>query len=422
LTAAPGRHLIYRWIVGCAFMVAAVLFALTMSGSSATAATKPPKLDAKAWAMIDARTGEILAEHDSDRHLPMASTTKMMTAYLAMKNLNLARKYPAADYQAEPAESLMGLEPGQMITGKDLLYGLILLSGNDAAVTLAEAVSGSEKKFVGLMNRTAVRLGLEDTNYENAVGLDGKQHYTSARDLAVLGQDLMELPRFRPIAASRAATLQSYDPPIEIETLNDFVLNNSWARGIKTGHTTAAGYVLASDGRRRATELIGAVIGTPTELARDAESVKLFDYGFSLYRKQVPIRPSQPVIELPVKFQDEDLALVSPRAVRIGVRKGEDLVVTPEVPDEIEGPIKKGELIGSATVTVNGDTISTVKLKAARSVEEASLIDKAKGRVIFLVVALLILLSAIIGLVALVKHRREARMRSRLRRVTRRKR
>ncbi|MGA7396734.1 MAG: D-alanyl-D-alanine carboxypeptidase family protein [Solirubrobacterales bacterium] len=399
---------------------AIVLVALTAGGIAAAAS--PPKLDAKAWALIDARTGEVLTEKAPDRHLPMASTTKMMTAYLAMKNLNLAKKYPAANYQADPAESLMGLETGQMVSGRDLLYGLILLSGNDAAVTLAEAVSGTEKKFVALMNRTAGRLGLEDTHYENPVGLDGKQHYSSARDLASLGQNLMALPRFRPIASARTATLTSYTPPIEIQTHNDFVLGNAWAKGIKTGHTMKAGYVLASDGRRRATELIGAVIGTPTELARDAETVKLLDYGFSLYNKQVPIRQTKPVVRIPVKYQGEDLAVVSPTSVRIGTRKGEKLQITKDLPDEVEGPVRKNELIGSATVTVDGEKVSTVKLLAARSIAEASLAEKLKGQAIFMIISLLIVLFAILGLVALIRHRREARMRGRLRRVTRRRR
>lgn len=388
-------------------------------GGLARADEKQPTLDAKAWTVIDARTGDVLAEKNADAHLPMASTTKMMTAYLALKNLPLKRKFPAADYRGDPAESLMGLEAGQMVSVRDLLYGLILLSGNDAAATLAKAVSGSEKDFVGLMNETASQLGLDDTSYENPIGLDGRNHYTSAHDLARLGQILMEMRRFRPIASARTAKLTSYSPPIEIATHDSFLVNNEWAKGIKTGHTMKAGYVLASDGRRRAAELIGAVIGTPTELARDVETVKLLDYGFSLYSKRVPVRPGKPVIEVPVKYQDQDLGLVGNRGVRIGVRKDERLVVTPDVPEEVEGPVSKGDPIGSATVTVDGDPIATVKLLAANSVEEAGLFEKAKGNLIVITIALLIVLSAILGAVAIVRHRHSSRMRKRLRRVTR---
>lgn len=399
-------------------MLAVVLMAAGFSGD-ASAAENPPELDAKSWVVIDARTGDVLAEKAPDEHLPMASTTKMMTAYLALKNLPLNKRFPAADYHGDPAESLMGLEAGQMVSVKDLLYGLILLSGNDAAVTLAEAVSGSERDFVELMNQTAEQLGLEDTSYQNPVGLDGKKHFTSAHDLARLGQVLMAMPRFRPIASARTATLRSYSPPVEIASLDTFLLNNEWAKGIKTGHTMKAGYVLASDGRRRATELIGAVIGAPTELARDAETVKLLEYGFSLYSKEVPIRPGKPVTEVPVKYEDEDLSVVSPRSVRIGVRSDEKLVVTPDLPGEVEGPIAKGDPIGSATVTVDGDPISTVRLLAAESVEKPGLVDKVRGNPALMLIALLIVLSAILCVVVVMRRRHSSRMRKRLRRVTR---
>jgi D-alanyl-D-alanine carboxypeptidase (penicillin-binding protein 5/6) len=409
-------------VTGAARAVAAVAAALMVAfafAAPAAAAENAPKLNAKAWLLIDARTGDALAGKDPDRHLPMASTTKMMTAYLALKRLPLNQRYPAADYEGEPVESLMGLEPGQMVSAKDLLYGLILLSGNDAAVTLAEAVSGTEKRFVALMNRTARRLGLADTSFQNPIGLDGPRHYTSARDLARLGQVLMEMPRFRPISAARTALLRSYSPPLEITTLNDFVLLNDWALGIKTGHTEKAGYVLVSDGRRRATELIGAVIGTPTEPARDAETVKLLDYGFSLYTKRVPVRPGRPVASVPVKYEDGDLDVVSTRRVRIGVRDDERLTLTPDLPGEVEGPIAEGEPVGRAIVAVDGERIATVRLLAARAVEEPTLADRLRENPLVPIAVLLVAGFAILGVVAALRRRRTSRMRKRLRSVSR---
>lgn len=381
---------------------------------------KPPKLDAKAWIAIDARTGEPVAESHADKRLPMASTTKLMTAYLSLRSLPMGKRLTATDYDAIPGESLMGLEAGQEVSVKDLLYGLILLSGNDAAVTLAKAVSGNEPRFVDLMNKTAAKLGLTNTHYDNSIGLDGKRHYTSARDLVSLGRTLMEMPRFRRIASSRTAKLRSYDPPLEIETINHFVLDNSWAQGIKTGHTDKAGYVLASDGRKRATELIGAVIGTPTELSRDAETVKLLDYGFSLYRKRLPVRPGKAVVTVPVKYQDEDLALTSKRPVRIGLQKDEKAAVSTVVPGEVEGPIKKGQRIGRATVSVGGDVIAKLPLFSATAIEKPSLLDKLMDNVLLLALALLVIVFAILGTAALVRRRRQSRMRRRLRRVARR--
>ena len=405
-----------RWLT---VVLCCLCAAIATAGASAAKPGKPPKLDAKAWIAIDTRTGESIAESHAGQRLPMASTTKLMTAYLAMRSLPMVKEVAATDYNAILGESLMSLEAGQMVSVRDLLYGLILLSGNDAAVTLAEAVSGNEPRFVDLMNRTAIKLGLNDTHYDNPIGLNGKSHYTSARDLASLSRTLMGMPRFRKIASARTAKLRSYDPPLEIETINQFLLDNSWARGIKTGHTDKAGYVLASDGRKRATELIGAVIGTPTELSRDAETAKLLDYGFSLFRKRLPVRPGRTVVEVPVKYQDEDLALTSKRPVRIGLQKEEKAAVSTDVPVEVEGPIRKGQRIGLATVSVGGDMIANVPLFASTAVEKPSLLDRLMENVLLLVLALVIVLFAILGVTAFVRRRRQSRTRRRLRRVTR---
>ena len=383
-------------------------------------AAGPPQLEARSWALIDARTGETLAGHALKRRLPMASTTKMMTAYLAIRDLPLRMVVRAAGYQAIPGESLMGLEAGQKVSVRDLLYGLILLSGNDAAVTLAVADSGSVAKFVKKMNRTARRLGLKDTHYQDPVGLDGEAQFSSARDLTRLGRILMGLPKFRPIASARSATLKSFRPPVEIESTNDFVVDNEWAKGIKTGHTFGAGYVLASDGRRRATELIGAVIGTASETARDEKSVRLLDYGFSLYTKRVPIRPGRKAAEVPVRYSDEDLGVVARKPIRIGVREGERLVTKILVPDEVTGPIRRGAPIGRAVTTLDGDRIAVVRLVAVRAVAEPTLLEKARSWLPVALISLAILLSVIIGLYMVLRHRQSTRMQKRLQRLPRR--
>jgi D-alanyl-D-alanine carboxypeptidase (penicillin-binding protein 5/6) len=339
-----------------------------------------------------------------------------------MERLPMNKVVTAVDYQSIPGESLMGLEPGQEISVRDLMYGLILLSGNDAAATLAVAVSGSESRFVRLMNRTARRLGLDDTSYENPIGLDNPRQFSSARDLVELGSVLMAMPRFRPIAGARSATLRSYRPPIEIETSNEFVRDNPWAKGIKTGRTNLAGYVLASDGRREATELIAAVMGTSSEAARDAETVELMDFGFSLYDKRVPIRTGRPVTRVPVRYEDQDLPLVSPRAVRVGVREGEDLTVSLDVPAEVEGPIERGQLIGRATVVLEGETLATVPLRAGRPVAEPGLlvrgIEAFTSNLVYIAGGVLVLLAVAL----LFRRRQEREMRRRMSRVGRRRR
>ena len=401
----------------------AVLLAGLLAGPGmSVAATKPPKIEAASWALIDARTGQTLAQKSQNRQLPMASTTKMMTAYLALRNLSMGEVVNAADYRGAPVESLMGLEPGQKVSVRDLLYGLILLSGNDAAVTLATAVSGTVPRFVGLMNRTAQRLGLSDTSYQNPIGLDGPRQYSSAADLVTLGRLLMRIPRFRPIASARTAELRSFRPPVEIETGNEFVRDNPWALGIKTGQTNLAGYVLASDGRREATELIAAVMGTASEAARDSQTVRLMDYGFSLYEKRVPIRTGRPVERIPVRFEDRDLRVVSPRSVRVGVRQGDDLTVAVDLPEEVEGPIRRGRRLGTATVSLGGDEIGRVPLLADRAVAEPGLVERGLEGLSSNLVYVFIALFVILVLVLLLKRRKESEMRKRLARAGRRSR
>ena len=405
--------------------LAIALLALALCGTgtgfadAAVGPKKAPKLDAKAWIVIDARSGEALAGHAVNRHLPMASTTKMMTAYLAARNLPFREIVTATRYKADPAESLMGLEPGQKGSVRDLLYGLMMLSGNDAAVTLAKAVSGSQRNFVRLMNETAAELGLDDTSYENPVGLDGPRHYTSAADLAKLGRVLMSMPRLRKIAGARVARLTSYRPPLLIETTDSFLRENAWAQGIKTGHTLNSGYTLASDGRRKATELIGAVIGAPTEAARNGETVRLLDWGFDQYEKKVPIRIGKPVATIPVRYEDEDLPVHAKRRVRIGIREGERLTIVTDTPDEVEGPIVTGEKLGTATVRLNGEPFATVPLFAGASFEKPSVIDKLLHEPLLIAGLLALALFAIIVLLLLVRRRRERNARKKLERVIR---
>ena len=341
----------------------------------------PPKLDARSWVLVESRSGAVLASNSVDEVLPMASTTKLMTAYLAIRRLDPERIIRVGDYPADPVESLMGLEAGQRVSVRDLLHGLIMLSGNDSAVALARAVSGTVPRFVGLMNRTADRLGLESTGYRNPIGLDAPGHLSTASDLARLSRILMKMPRFRSLAGQREALLTSYRPPLEIETTNDFLLGYPWANGVKTGATNRAGYLLVSAGRKKGVELIGVVMGAESELSRDVESASLLDWGFGLYRERTPLARGEVEVEVPVRFRGQELGLVPPATARIGVREGQAIEVGYELPVEVEGPIRRGERLGRAEILVDGQSVRAVPLVAAAAVPAPTLIEEARGAV-----------------------------------------
>ena len=380
---------------------AALLLVVAIAAPAATAA-EPPRLEASAWALIDARSGDLLAADDPTRRLPIASTTKLMTAYLALKELPLGRIVRAARYGGSYEESLLELRPGQRISVRDLLYGLILRSGNDAAYDLALAVAGSEARFVRQMNLRAAALGLSDTHYGNPIGLDEAGNYSSAYDLTALGRRLLDVPVFARIAATRRTVLRSLRPRRRIVTRNDLLLREPWATGIKTGFTLGAGYVLVGAGQRNGAELISAVLGTPSEEARDAESERLLEYGFSLYRKRLPIRAGAALAEPAVRYTDEELPLRAARPVAIGVRAGQRLRVVVRAPEEVEGPLRRGARLGRATVLVDGLPVASVPLRAARGVAEASAWQRAGSffvdNALWLALALFaILIAAAIG-------------------------
>jgi serine-type D-Ala-D-Ala carboxypeptidase (penicillin-binding protein 5/6) len=361
-------------------LAASLLVVLLAAGWSAQpAAAAPPQLEARAWALIEARTGEVLAAHAGERKLPVASTTKLMTAYVALRELPLGQLVETSDYPAIPGESLLGLDPGARISVRDLLYGLILRSGNDSAVDLALAASGSVARFVREMNRYAAALGLADTHFANPVGLDQEGNFSSALDLGALARRLLDNPAFARIAASRSAVLRSLRPPRGIDTLNDFLLAVPWATGVKTGHTFGAGYVLVGAGRRRGVELISAVLGAPTESSRDGETERLLEYGFSRYRTRIPVRRGQPLARPSIHYGSGELALRPGRRVAVGVRRGQRLRTAVRAPDEVEGPLRRGAVLGRATVFVDGRRIATVPLRAARAVPEPSRLDRVRG-------------------------------------------
>lgn len=362
-----------------------------------------PTLDANAWILIDARTGDVLASHAARRHLSIASTTKLMTAYLALKKLPLDKRIKEAPYEAIPAESLLGVPAGTVISVRDLLYGLILRSGNDAAYTLAVATAGTEAKFVREMNLRAAALGLADTHYSNPIGLDEPGNYSSAADLATLTQRLLAIPAFARIADTEDTELDSLRSPFAITTRNTLLERAPYATGVKTGHTLTAGYVLVGSAQRNGTKLISAVLGAPSETDRDLESLELLNYGFSLYSRNTAVRKGKVYATPEIKYSGGDVALRALRGVSLGIRRGQKLDVKVDAPSEVTGPVPRGTRLGTVSVFLDGRKAQVVPLVSARAVPEASRLDRVKSFVSGHAIALAIAAFAILLLLLMLR-------------------
>jgi D-alanyl-D-alanine carboxypeptidase (penicillin-binding protein 5/6) len=347
--------------------------------AAAKQANRPPQLESRSWGLIDARSGDVLTSHALNKPLPIASTTKLMTAYVALKDMPLDKVVRAQPYEPEYGESLMGLRTGQRISVRDLLYGLILLSGNDAAHTLAIDAAGSEKRFVAQMNRYAAALGLSHTHYANPVGLDEKGNYSSAGDLMALTRHLLREPAFAKIADSRSAVLRSVHPRRRIESINELLEMAPWVTGVKTGHTFGALYVLVGSGQKHGTSLISVVIGAWTDEERFDGNLSLLEWGFRQYRHKQPIRRGQDLANPEIRYSGGALPLRAERSLAVGVRRGQQVAVRVSAPSEVEGPLQRGKKLGRAAVFVEGRRVGGVALLAGRSVPKASAFDRARG-------------------------------------------
>ena len=380
----------------------AIAIAIFLTGlpGPAVAPAAPPKVGARAWILIDPRDDAVLAAKGPNKRLPIASATKLMTAYLALHDLKPGQMVTAPAYRpSNPAEITLGLRAGERIRVRDLLYGLLLPSAGDAAVTLADAVSGSVPAFVRDMNRTARKLGLADTSYANPVGLDDRDNYSSAHDLVTLATILMRNRLFARIVDTPAATLHSGDHPRTVTSRNTLLGQAPWVDGVKTGHTLDAGYVLVGAGTRGSTTLISAVLGTSSEYARDQSTLELLDYGFSLYHPVKEVAQGDEIVSPKLDYRSDHLPLLAARPITVTVREGQRVATRVSAPDEVSGDVRKGERLGTVRVTVDGERAAASPLVAAHAVGAATTLDKVSSAVLNPIV--LIALAAIVILVGL---------------------
>ena len=244
--------------------------------------------------LIDAGDGEVLLQKRPDQQRSIASTTKLMTALLALEHTRPNQVFTAPAYKALPAESKINLRAGERMRVEDLMEGLLLESANDAAVTIAQGVAGSRRRFVEEMNKRAAQLGLTGTHYANPIGLDDPGNFSTARDLAKLAARLMRNPRFAGIVGRERSVLQSGSHRRVISNRNLLVGRYPGVDGVKTGHTIDARFVLVGSASRGDARVISVVLGEPSEAARDTDTLSLLRYGLSLFRPRAVLRRARP--------------------------------------------------------------------------------------------------------------------------------
>jgi D-alanyl-D-alanine carboxypeptidase (penicillin-binding protein 5/6) len=378
----------------------AVALAIGLLGLPAmgAAAPSPPKLGARAWILVDPRDDAVLAAKAANKRMPIASATKLMTAYVALHELKPNQTITAPGYRARSSlEILLGLRQGERIKVRDLLYAAMLASANDAANAIAVGVSGSVPAFVTEMNRAAQRLGLTETHYANPIGFDDPDNYSSARDLTTLASILLRNRLFARIVDTPAATLRSGDRTRTVSNRNTLLGRADWVSGVKTGHTVGADYVLVGAGTRNSTTLVSAVLGASSESARDVATLELLDYGFSLYRPVEEVTKGEEIAAPRLDYRDEHLPLLAARPISVDLREGQRIDTRVSAPDEISGTVEKGERVGRVTVTVDGERAAVSPLVAAHAVSAATTLDKVistaqKPVVLFALAGIVILL------------------------------
>jgi D-alanyl-D-alanine carboxypeptidase (penicillin-binding protein 5/6) len=353
----------------------------TITAELPPSAQIPPTITAKAAILVNADSGAVLFSQDADEQLPMASTTKIMTAAVVLESLDLDEKITVPLNATGAAGSVAGLEWGEVLTVEQLLYCLLIPSGNDAAVTLAEAAAGSVPAFVERMNAKADALGLTNTHFVNPNGLHGEDHYSSARDLAVLAQYALQDPVFR-----RIVDTPTYDLPRPGEdTVREFKNGNAllskydWVNGVKTGSTPYAEYCMVASGSIEGVSLISVLLGAADDDVRWKETEALLDYGFHLYPRTVLATRGELFGEAELSDPlDREVPLVAENALVVRLSEGDVVVGAPRLLGDTAPPVQVGDVLGVCEFTLEGTILGSVRLVAARAVEGASL-----GEIVF---------------------------------------
>lgn len=370
-------------------LAAVFIFSSARAGEAEITTPPPPSIAAKAYILQDFHTGKILAESNADARLPPASLTKIMTVYVVFKEISNGHLHlddlVTISQKARNAEgSRMFVEINEQVKVEDLLKGVIIQSGNDASIALAEHIAGDEGTFAEMMNQQAARLGMVNTHFMNADGLPIENHYTSAHDLALLTRAMIkEFPDYYPWFSQKEFTYNK----IKQHNRNQLLWRDESVDGVKTGFTDEAGYCLVASALRENMRLISVVMGAASANARANENQSLLNYGFRFFEAHRLYQGKTALSEakiwkgeaqaLPLGL-DEDLYVTIPR------RRYNDLKAEINVNKKIIAPVKAGEKLGTVRVTLKDEEIAVRDLVALQAVEQGGILRRLYDSVIMM--------------------------------------
>lgn len=341
-----------------------------------------PNIEAKSFVLRDFNSNAILVENRSREQIEPASLTKVMTAYLAFeavqqKKLSLTQALPISERAWKTEGSKMFVEPSIPVTVDELLHGLIIQSGNDAAIALAEGIAGSEENFAILMNQKALALGMTQTHFMNPTGLPNPEHYTTAYDLSILADALItHFPAdYKRLYSQKEFTYNKITQP----NRNRLLWLDPYVDGMKTGHTDSAGYCLIASSKRGESRLISVVVGTTSDTARTIESQKLLNYGTQFFDTHLVYKANQIISQQKIWKGDQDtLKLTVKQPVYFTMPKGQfsQVKASMRLAQPLLAPVKTNQTVGEITFTLNGQVIRTVPLVAAHDVGRGNVFSR----------------------------------------------
>ncbi len=347
----------------------------------------PPEVAAKNYLLVDFSSGNVLAEKNADAKIEPASITKLMTAYVVYKEMDEDRlsmndTVIISEKAWRMGGSKMFLDVNSEVTVHDLLKGLIIQSGNDASIALAEQVAGTEDAFVQLMNQYAVELGMDNTNFVNSTGWPDKKHLTSARDIATLAAAIIrEFPEHYAWYAEKEYTYNE----IKQYNRNKLLWSDNSVDGLKTGHTESAGYCLVASAIRSDMRVISVVLGTKSKKARASDSQTILNYGFRFYESHT-LYDAEEVLSRPRVWSGEfeQLTVGLEEDLSVTIQRGayDKLDAVMDIDKDIEAPVERGQKVGVVKVSLDGELLASVPLIALETVNEGSFLQKAKDYVL----------------------------------------